>query len=38
MHVSIDGQACVGAGECVPSAPEVFDQRDEDRSVVLLEN
>ncbi|MCU1683823.1 MAG: ferredoxin [Amycolatopsis sp.] len=38
MHVSIDEQACVGAGQCVLSAPEVFDQRDDDGIVLLLDN
>jgi len=37
MRVTIDEQACVGAGQCVLSAPEVFDQRDDDGIVVLLD-
>ncbi|MFF4753210.1 ferredoxin [Streptomyces sp. NPDC002514] len=36
MRVSIDVEACVGAGQCVLAAPDVFDQRDEDGMVVLL--
>ncbi len=36
MKVRIDVDACVGAGQCVLAAPEVFDQRDEDGMVVLL--
>ncbi|MCC3768807.1 ferredoxin [Streptomyces sp. UNOC14_S4] len=36
MKVFIDQDRCVGAGQCVLSAPEVFDQREEDGIVVLL--
>ena len=36
MKVRIDVDACVGAGQCVLAAPDVFDQRDEDGMVVLL--
>jgi ferredoxin len=36
MKVIIDQDKCVGSGQCVLSAPEVFDQREEDRIVVLL--
>jgi ferredoxin len=37
MRVSIDEDSCVGAGQCVLAAPDVFDQRDEDGIVVLLD-
>ena len=37
MKVSIDNDQCVGAGQCVLSAPEVFDQRDDDGTVMLLD-
>ena len=37
MHIAIDEAKCCGAGQCVLMAPEVFDQRDEDGVVVLLE-
>ncbi|MEV6306381.1 ferredoxin [Actinoplanes sp. NPDC051861] len=37
MHVSVDQGRCCGAGQCVLLAPEVFDQREEDGVVVLLE-
>ena len=30
MKVVIDQDKCVGAGQCVLLAPDVFDQRDED--------
>ncbi|MFJ9855218.1 ferredoxin [Streptomyces sp. NPDC101150] len=36
MKVIIDENKCVGAGQCVLAAAEVFDQRDEDGIVVLL--
>ena len=36
MKVTIDIDKCIGAGQCVLSAPDVFDQRDEDGLVVLL--
>ena len=34
--VVIDESKCIGAGQCVLSAPAVFDQRDSDGVVVLL--
>ncbi|GAA3432858.1 ferredoxin [Kutzneria kofuensis] len=37
MKVVIDQDKCVGAGQCVLLAPDVFDQRDEDGVVVLLQ-
>ncbi|WP_169985118.1 MULTISPECIES: ferredoxin [unclassified Microbispora] len=37
MKVVVDEARCCGAGQCVLIAPEVFDQRDEDGVVVLLE-
>ncbi|MBM4791304.1 ferredoxin [Streptomyces sioyaensis] len=37
MKVIIDEDKCVGAGQCVLAAPDVFDQRDEDGIVVLLD-
>lgn len=36
MKVTVELDKCVGAGQCVFAAPEVFDQRDEDGLVVLL--
>ena len=35
MKVTIDRNKCVGAGQCVLAAPEVFAQSDEDGLVVL---
>ncbi|GGU59667.1 ferredoxin [Streptomyces albospinus] len=37
MKVTIDEDRCVGAGQCVLAAGDVFDQRDEDGIVVLLD-
>ncbi|MFB7494454.1 ferredoxin [Streptomyces sp. NPDC056161] len=37
MKVAVDGAKCCAAGQCVLVAPQVFDQRDEDGVVVLLE-
>jgi ferredoxin len=36
MKVTVDQHKCVAAGQCVMSAPEVFDQREADGVVVLL--
>ncbi|WP_020124524.1 ferredoxin [Streptomyces canus] len=37
MRITIEEDKCCGAGQCVLLAPEVFDQRDEDGVVVLLD-
>ena len=37
MKVSVEADKCVAAGQCVLLAAEVFDQRDEDGVVVLLD-
>ena len=37
MKIKVDEAKCCGAGQCVLVAPEVFDQRDEDGIVVLLD-
>jgi ferredoxin len=36
MKVIIDQDRCVASGQCVLAAADVFDQRDEDGVVVLL--
>jgi ferredoxin len=36
MKIIIDQQRCIGAGQCVRTAPEVFDQRETDGIVVLV--
>ncbi|GIF00534.1 ferredoxin [Paractinoplanes rishiriensis] len=37
MKITVDEDRCCGAGQCVMTAPDVFDQRDEDGIVVLLD-
>jgi ferredoxin len=37
MKVLLDDEKCVGAGQCVLAADDVFDQRDEDGIAVLLD-
>ena len=37
FKVSVDTHRCVGAGHCVRIVPEVFDQRESDGIVLLLE-
>lgn len=37
MKVTVDQEVCVGAGQCVLTADDVFDQGDEDGVVVLLD-
>lgn len=36
MQITVDEVKCVGAGQCVMTAPSIFDQRDDDGIVVLL--
>jgi ferredoxin len=36
MKVVVDQDKCVSSGQCVLNAGQVFDQRDEDGVVVLL--
>jgi ferredoxin len=36
VKIAVDTEKCCGAGQCVLTAPDVFDQRDEDGIVVLL--
>ncbi|MEI5524816.1 ferredoxin [Streptomyces brasiliscabiei] len=37
MKLHVDETKCCGAGQCVLIAPDIFDQRDEDGIVVLLD-
>ncbi|WP_018544169.1 ferredoxin [Streptomyces sp. LaPpAH-108] len=37
MKIAVEEDKCCGAGQCVVLAPEVFDQRDDDGIVVLLD-
>jgi ferredoxin len=36
MSVVVDREKCVGAGQCVLAAPDVFDQDDHDGLVSVL--
>ncbi|HEV7825259.1 MAG TPA: ferredoxin [Mycobacteriales bacterium] len=36
-RITVDHTRCQGAGLCALTAPEVFDQRDDDGTVVLLD-
>jgi ferredoxin len=36
MKVTVDQDICASSGNCVMHAPEIFDQRDDDGVVVLL--
>ncbi|OHV28741.1 MULTISPECIES: ferredoxin [Pseudofrankia] len=38
MKVTVDEDKCCSAGQCVLIAPDVFDQRDEDGVVILLDD
>ncbi len=37
MKITVDEEKCCGAGTCVLLAPDVFDQRDDDGIVILLD-
>jgi ferredoxin len=37
MRIAADRSACIGSGNCVLTAPAVFDQDDRDGLVVLLD-
>lgn len=36
MKITIDYDKCIGAGQCVVEAPEVFDQSEDDGVVFML--
>ncbi|MER6530520.1 ferredoxin [Streptomyces sp. NPDC001508] len=38
MRIEVDTDKCVGGGHCVLAASQVFDQRDEDGVVVVLDS
>lgn len=38
MKVTVDQDKCVSSGQCALNASDVFDQRDEDGVVVLLDD
>lgn len=37
IEVEVDEARCVGGGQCVMAAADVFDQRDDDGVVILLD-
>ena len=37
MKITVEADKCCAGGQCVLAAPEVFDQRDEDGIVLLLD-
>jgi ferredoxin len=37
MRVNVDQDKCIGSGQCVRTAPAIFDQREEDGIVSLQE-
>jgi ferredoxin len=38
MKLTVDQDKCVSSGQCVLNADELFDQRDDDGVVVLLDD
>lgn len=36
MKIEADEEKCIGAGQCVLTAPSLFDQREEDGVVIVL--
>jgi ferredoxin len=38
MHVEVNAAKCVASGQCVLIAPEVFDQREDEGTVMLLDD
>lgn len=38
MRVEADQSKCIGSGQCLLTAPAVFDQRDDDAIVELLDD
>ncbi|NGO12173.1 ferredoxin [Streptomyces sp. HC44] len=37
MKVEVDDRKCLAVGNCAAAAPAVFDQRDDDGAVMLLD-
>ncbi|WSC90482.1 (4Fe-4S)-binding protein [Streptosporangium sp. NBC_01639] len=37
MKITADTEVCIGAGMCALTAPEVFDQSEEEGTVVVLD-
>ncbi|WP_326545897.1 ferredoxin [Mycolicibacterium sp. ND9-15] len=38
MKITVDQDKCVSSGQCVLNAGDIFDQRDDDGVVVLLDD
>ena len=38
MHVSVDAGKCIASGQCVFNAPGGFDQREDEGTVLLLDD
>jgi ferredoxin len=36
VHITVDEMKCCAAGQCVLAAPDIFDQREDDGIVILL--
>jgi ferredoxin len=37
LQITVESDKCCGAGQCVLVAPEVFDQSDDDGTVIVLD-
>jgi len=37
MKIDLDQEKCIGAGQCVIAAPDVFDQREDDGIAFLVD-
>ncbi|QIS22599.1 ferredoxin [Nocardia terpenica] len=37
MRISVDRERCIGSGMCALTAPEIFDQDDDEGKVKLLD-
>lgn len=35
MKIAVDATRCIGSGQCTLAAPALFDQREEDGTVIL---
>jgi len=38
MHLQADRDRCVGSGQCVLTEPTVFDQSEDDGTVIVLDH